>query len=73
VFGASIVEFVEALRIIRAVGVTRQIRSTLIVGVFGPAIVQFIPIAVLRLVVGALLVIHGIPLAQTADSSGSSR
>jgi uncharacterized membrane protein len=71
-FLASIVEFVEALTIVLAVGVTRQWRSTLIgvvaavvvlsliVGVFGTAIVVFVPIAVLRLVVGGFLVIYGL-------------
>ena len=71
-FLASVVEFVEALTIVLAVGVTRQWRSTLIgvaaavavlsvlVGVFGTAIVLFVPIAVLRLVVGAFLVIYGL-------------
>jgi uncharacterized membrane protein len=71
-FLASIVEFVEALTIVLAVGVTRQWRSTLIgvvaavvvlsliVGVFGTAIVLFVPIAMLRLVVGGFLVIYGL-------------
>jgi len=71
-FLASIVEFVEALTIVLAVGVTRQWRSTLIgvlaavvvlsvlVGVFGTAIVLFVPIAILRLVVGGFLVIYGL-------------
>jgi uncharacterized membrane protein len=71
-FLASIVEFVEALTIVLAVGVTRQWRSTLIgtlaavlvltllVGVFGTAIVLFVPIAVLRVVVGGFLVIYGL-------------
>ncbi|MBF6606266.1 MAG: COG4280 domain-containing protein [Candidatus Limnocylindrales bacterium] len=71
-FLASIVEFVEALTIVLAVGVTRQWRSTLIgvvaavlvlsvlVGVFGTAIVLFVPIAVLRLVIGGFLVIYGL-------------
>ena len=71
-FLASIVEFVEALTIVLAVGVTRQWRSTLIgvaaaligltviVGVFGSAIVLFVPISILRLVVGGFLVIYGL-------------
>ena len=71
-FLASIVEFVEAMTIVLAVGVTRQWRSTiigvgaatlalaLVVGVFGTAIVVFVPIAVLRLVVGAFLLIYGL-------------
>lgn len=71
-FLASIVEFVEALTIVLAVGVTRQWRSTLIgvgaavvalaviVLVFGTAIAVLVPIAVLRLVVGGFLVIYGL-------------
>jgi uncharacterized membrane protein len=71
-FLASVVEFVEALTIVLAVGVTRQWRSTLIgvgaasvaltliVGIFGSAIVLFVPIDLVRLVVGAFLVIFGL-------------
>lgn len=71
-FLASLVEFVEALTIVLAVGVTRQWRSTLagvisaaialalIVGVLGTAIVVLVPIALLRLVVGAFLLIYGL-------------
>jgi uncharacterized membrane protein len=71
-FLASLVEFVEALTIVLAVGVTRQWRSTLVgvgaatlalavlVGVFGTAIVLFVPIAVLRLIVGGFLLIYGL-------------
>jgi uncharacterized membrane protein len=71
-FLASIVEFVEALTIVLAVGVTRQWRSTLIgvaaavvvlvllTAVFGSAIVFFVPIDTLRLVVGGFLVIYGL-------------
>ena len=61
-FLASIVEFVEALTIVLAVGVTRQWRSTLIgvaaavgvltllTAVFGSAIVFFVPIETYALV-----------------------
>jgi uncharacterized membrane protein len=71
-FLASIVEFVEALTIVLAVGVTRQWRSTLLgvaaalvllvvlVGVFGSALVLLVPIETLRLVVGGFLVIYGL-------------
>jgi uncharacterized membrane protein len=71
-FFAALVEFVEALTIVLAVGVTRQWRSTLvgvgaataalvlIVGIFGSAIVLFVPIDVLRLVVGAFLLVFGL-------------
>lgn len=70
-FLASVVEFVEALTIVLAVGVTRQWRSTLIgvgaaaaalaviVAVFGTAIVLFVPIAILRIVVGGFLLVFG--------------
>jgi uncharacterized membrane protein len=71
-FLASLVEFVEALTIVLAVGVTRQWRSTLLgvvaalvvlvvlVGVFGSALVLLLPIETLRLVVGGFLVIYGL-------------
>jgi len=71
-FLASAVEFVEAVTIVLAVGVTRQWRSTLIgvaaalvaltllVAVFGTAIVLFVPIDVVRLVVGGFLLIYGL-------------
>jgi len=62
-FLASLVEAVEALTIILAVGLTRQWRSTLygafaglavltvIVGVLGTAIVLFVPLSRLRVLV----------------------
>jgi uncharacterized membrane protein len=71
-FLASLVEAVEALTIILAVGVTRQWRSTLygagaglavltaVVIVFGAAIVTFVPLAVLRIVIGGLLLVYGL-------------
>jgi len=71
-FLASLVEFVEALTIVLAVGVTRQWRSALIgvvaalavlvalIGVFGSALVLLVPIGVLRVVVGGFLVIYGL-------------
>ena len=71
-FLASLVEFIEATTIVLAVGITRQWRSTLlgvvaavlvlaaIVAVFGTAIVMFIPIELLRLVIGALLLVFGL-------------
>ena len=71
-FLASLVEAVEALTIVLAVGVTRQWRSTLygaftglavltaLVAVFGTAIVMFVPIDVLRIVIGSLLLIYGL-------------
>ena len=71
-FLASLVEFVEAVTIVLAVGVTRQWRSTLLgtaaaagvllllVVVFGAAIATLIPIGALRLFVGGFLVIYGL-------------
>ncbi|MGA2513344.1 MAG: hypothetical protein ABSG37_06980 [Candidatus Limnocylindrales bacterium] len=71
-FLASSVEFVEAVTIVLAVGVTRQWRSALIgafaalvalallVGIFGTAIILFVPIDVVRLVVGGFLIIYGL-------------
>jgi len=71
-FLASAVEFVEAVTIVLAVGVTRQWRSALIgvaaavltlailIAVFGSALVLFVPIGSLRLVVGGFLLIYGL-------------
>jgi uncharacterized membrane protein len=71
-FLASAVEFVEAVTIVLAVGVTRQWRSALIgvlaaclslvllVAIFGTALAVLVPIGVLRLVVGGFLVIYGL-------------
>jgi uncharacterized membrane protein len=71
VFAACVVESVEALTIVLAVGITRGWRSTLrgvlaglvvlavIVAALGPAL-TVIPINTLRLVVGGLLLIFGL-------------
>jgi Ca2+/H+ antiporter, TMEM165/GDT1 family len=71
-FLASTVEFVEAVTIVLAVGVTRQWRSALIgvgaavvtlallIAIFGSALALFVPIGMLRLVVGGFLVIYGL-------------
>ncbi len=71
-FLASLVEAVEALTIILAVGVTRQWRSSLygaftglvvltgVIAVFGTAIVLFVPLNGLRIVIGGLLLIYGL-------------
>jgi uncharacterized membrane protein len=76
-FLASAVETVEALTIVLAMGITRGWRSTLIgagaatlalaaiVAVLGPAL-TVIPIDVLRLVVGALLLIFGLQWLRKA-------
>lgn len=78
VFLASAVESVEALTIIVAAGVSRGWRSALegmaaalavlvvIVGALGPALVYLVPIAVLRGVVGALLLIFGLQWLRKA-------
>src|SRR5262245_10994557 len=77
-FLASAVEMVEALTIILATGVTRGWRSALLgtatalvalgvlIAVFGPAIVTFVPIEVLRLVVGTLLLLFGLQWLRKA-------
>ncbi|MEA2549660.1 MAG: hypothetical protein QOI00_1889 [Chloroflexota bacterium] len=71
-FLASLVEAVEALTIILAVGVTRQWRSalygafvglivlTILIAIFGTAIVLFVPLNALRIVIGGLLLIYGL-------------
>jgi uncharacterized membrane protein len=71
-FLASLVEAVEALTIVIAVGVTRQWRSALygafaglgvlavVVAIFGTAIVLFVPLYALRILIGSLLVIYGL-------------
>jgi uncharacterized membrane protein len=76
-FLASAVEMVEALTIVLAVGFTRGWRSALIgvaaaaialaviVGALGPAL-TVIPINVLRLVVGALLLVFGLQWLRKA-------
>jgi uncharacterized membrane protein len=85
-FLASAVEFVEAVTIVLAVGVTRQWRSTLIgvvaalvaltllVAIFGTAIVLFVPIDVVRLVVGGFLLIYGLGwLTKAVLRAGGAR
>jgi uncharacterized membrane protein len=85
-FLASLVEFVEAVTIVLAVGVTRQWRSTLIgtgaavavllglVVVFGAAIATLVPIELLRLVVGGFLVIYGLQwLTKAILRAGGAR
>ena len=77
-FIASAVEFVEALTVVLAVGVTRQWRSTLagagaaivvltaLIAVLGLTIATFVPIELLRLVVGAVLIVFGLQLLTRA-------
>lgn len=75
---ASAVEAVEALTIILASGITHGWRSTFegaavailvlgaIVGILGPALVNYVPINVLRIVVGLLLLIFGLQWLRKA-------
>src|SRR5689334_16024326 len=77
-FLASAVEFVEAFTIVLVVGVTINWRSALvgaaaatgalalIVAVFGTAIVRYVPLDVLRVIVGFLLVLFGLKWLKKA-------
>lgn len=78
VFGACAVEMVEALTIVLAAGLTRGWRSALegaavavlclavVVLAFGPALVHYVPIDVLRTVVGSLLLVLGLQWLRKA-------
>jgi len=78
VFGACAVEAVEALTIVLAVGVTRGWRSAIegtavavlvlavLVGAVGVPLVHYVPIAALRTVVGALLLVLGLQWLRKA-------
>jgi uncharacterized membrane protein len=78
VFGASAVEMVEALTIVVAAGATRGWRSALegtavalvvlavIVGAVGVPLVRLVPIDVLRVVMGALLLVLGLGWSRKA-------
>ncbi len=77
-FLASAVEFVEALTIVLVVGVTMNWRSSLvgafaavatlavIIATFGVAIVQWVPLDILRLVVGIILILFGLKWLKKA-------
>lgn len=77
-FLASAVEFVEAFTIVLVVGVTINWRSSLvgafaaaatlavIIGTLGVALVQYVPIGILRLVVGIILVLFGLKWLKKA-------
>lgn len=77
-FLASLVEAVEAVTIVLAVGYTQSWRSALsgsawaaatlaaIVIVFGPALVHFVPLHALQLVVGLFLVLFGFTWTRKA-------
>ena len=70
-FLASALEFVEAATIVLAVGITHGWRVALtgtawalaallaIVALFGPALLTYVPIAVLKIVIGLFLVLFG--------------
>jgi uncharacterized membrane protein len=78
VFAASAVEMVEALTIVLAAGLTRGWRSALegaaaalaclvvVVAVFGPALIHYVPINVLRVVIGSLLLVLGLQWLRKA-------
>lgn len=78
VFIASAVEMVEALTIVLAVGITRGWRSslegvgaalialTVIVVILGPALVRYVPISLLRAIVGGVLLIFGLQWMRKA-------
>jgi Ca2+/H+ antiporter, TMEM165/GDT1 family len=78
VFGACAVEMVEALTIVMASGLTRGWRSSLegagvaivclavVVAAFGPALIHYVPIDVLRAVVGSLLLVLGLQWLRKA-------
>ncbi len=77
-FLASGVEFVEAFTIVLVVGVTINWRSALagtagavvalvaLVGVFGTALVRYVPLEALRFAVGVLLVLFGLKWLKKA-------
>jgi uncharacterized membrane protein len=77
-FCASVVEFVEALTIVLAIGVTINWKSSLLgasaailtlvalVAIFGTTVVIYIPIGALRLVVGIILTLFGMQWLKKA-------
>ena len=77
-FLASTVEFVEAFTIVLVVGVTINWRSSLvgalaaaatlalIIATLGVALVQYVPLNVLRLVVGTILILFGLKWLKKA-------
>jgi uncharacterized membrane protein len=77
-FLASAVEFVEAFTIVLVVGVTINWRSAFVgaaaaaaalavlVGVFGTALIHYVPLEALRFVVGILLVLFGLKWLKKA-------
>ena len=83
VFGASLVEMVEALTLVVAAGVSRGWRSALqgavaaalllglLVVVVGVPLIRYVPIDTLRVVVGALLLVLGLSWLRKAILRGS--
>lgn len=77
-FFASLVEFVEALTIVLAVGVSVNWKSSLtgaaaaagvlavLVTGFGAALIQFVPLEILRLAVGVVLIAFGLQWLKKA-------
>lgn len=77
-FLASLVEFVEALTIVLAIGLTVSWRSSLqgalaaaltlavLVALFGASLVLWVPLEVLRLVVGTILILFGLQWLKKA-------
>lgn len=77
-FLASAVEFVEAFTIVLVVGITINWKSaivgtllaaaslTVIVAIFGVALVQYVPLDLLRLIVGIILVLFGLKWLKKA-------
>ncbi|GHO46590.1 hypothetical protein [Ktedonospora formicarum] len=77
-FLASAVEFVEAFTIVLVVGVTINWRSALmgtliaiialavVIAIFGVTLVQYIPLDILRLVVGCILILFGLKWLKKA-------
>jgi uncharacterized membrane protein len=84
-FLASLVEFVEAFTIVLVVGVTINWKSALtgalaailtlavLVSIFGTALVQYIPLEVLRLIIGVILVLFGLKWLKKAILRYSGR
>src|SRR5215475_10484195 len=77
-FLASAVEFVEAFTIVLVVGVTINWRSAIagtlaaiaslaiLIAVFGVALVKYVPIDILRLVIGIILILFGLKWLKKA-------
>lgn len=77
-FLASVVEFVEALTIVLAIGTSINWKSSLwgaaagfaalavLIAVFGSAIVLLVPLNILRIVIGVILILFGIQWLEKA-------